>query len=148
MYNTQKLPEVIITAESLIEDVQNGLSWYAKDDIGYGSIQEKYDARDFQIKIIQQHPMLRDVTFVPPTKNFVIISGPIVNQNQDSELNLDGLSEAITEDVLKEEDLKEDIIVATTTDFDITSEIENTASEIENTVAEASLSAASAFFKL
>ncbi len=40
------------------EDLANGLTWFQNEDLGYGSIQEKYGAKEFQIKLIQQHPKL------------------------------------------------------------------------------------------
>lgn len=46
---------------SLLEDLGNGLTWHKKDDVGYGSIQEKYNATDFQIQIIRKHPKLQNV---------------------------------------------------------------------------------------
>ena len=55
----------------LLEDLGNGLTWYKKEDVGYGSIQEKYDATEFHIKIIQKHPLLKDVQ--PNIKIFNII---------------------------------------------------------------------------
>jgi len=40
----------------IINDINNGLSWYKRDDLGYGSVQEKYKATDMQIDAIKKHP--------------------------------------------------------------------------------------------
>lgn len=44
----------------ILEDLDNGLTWLKRDDIGYGSIQEKYNAKDQQIVMIRKHPALKD----------------------------------------------------------------------------------------
>ena len=54
----KQIPPVELTVSSLINDLYSGLSWFIKDDIGYGSIQAKYDATGFQIQTIMQHPKL------------------------------------------------------------------------------------------
>jgi hypothetical protein len=53
--------EVNLKAEQLIEDLNNGLTWLKKDDIGYGSIETKYGANPIQIMAIRKHPDLKDV---------------------------------------------------------------------------------------
>ena len=40
------------------QDLADGLTWLASEDLGYGSIQSKYGAKEFQIKMIQKHPKL------------------------------------------------------------------------------------------
>lgn len=65
---TQKID---LKLSTLLEDLENGLTWFKKEDVGYGSIQEKYDATDFHIKMIQKHPKLKDVQ--PNIKIFNII---------------------------------------------------------------------------
>jgi hypothetical protein len=52
--------KVEIYVSQVLEDLNNGLTWLKKDDLGYGSIQEKYDARDQQIAIIRKHPALKN----------------------------------------------------------------------------------------
>lgn len=44
----------------LIEDLNNGLTWLKKDDLGYGSIEVKYGANEKQIAAIRKHPLLKD----------------------------------------------------------------------------------------
>lgn len=53
--------EVNLKAEQLIEDLNNGLTWLKKDEIGYGSIETKYGANPVQIMAIRKHPDLKDV---------------------------------------------------------------------------------------
>lgn len=52
--------KVEIYVSQVLEDLNSGLTWLKKDDLGYGSIQEKYDARDQQIAIIRKHPALKN----------------------------------------------------------------------------------------
>lgn len=49
---------VELTLSQLIEDLNSGLTWLKKEDVGYGSIQEKYQANEMNIKTIQKHPKL------------------------------------------------------------------------------------------
>lgn len=53
--------KVDLHISQLIEDLNNGLTWLKKDDLGYGSVQEKYGANDVQINAIRKHPKLKDV---------------------------------------------------------------------------------------
>ena len=43
------------------EDLANGMSWLKRDDAGYGSIQEKYNATDIHIATIRKHPLLKNL---------------------------------------------------------------------------------------
>ena len=56
--------EVSIDVQDIIELLHSGYTWYKKDDLGYGSIQEKYNALDMHIKVIQKHPELQNVDTV------------------------------------------------------------------------------------
>lgn len=51
---------VDITVTQLIEDLNNGLTWFKADDLGYGSIEIKYNANPNQIAAIRKHPKLKD----------------------------------------------------------------------------------------
>lgn len=53
--------EKTVVAEDLLSDLKNGLTWYKKDDLGYGSIQEKYNANVYQIQLIRKLPILQNV---------------------------------------------------------------------------------------
>ncbi len=53
-----KTNKIDLYISKLIEDLSNGLTWLASDNVGFGSIQEKYGANDIQIKAIMKHPKL------------------------------------------------------------------------------------------
>ena len=53
--------KVEIYVSQILEDLSNGFTWLKRDDLGYGSIQEKYNAKDQQIAMIRKHPVLKDV---------------------------------------------------------------------------------------
>ena len=68
--------KVEIYVSQILEDLDNGLTWLKKDDLGYGSIQDKYNAKDQQIAMIRKHPALKDAettvtvfTVIDDTKN-------------------------------------------------------------------------------
>jgi basic membrane lipoprotein Med (substrate-binding protein (PBP1-ABC) superfamily) len=52
--------KVDLYVTQLIEDLNNGLTWNKKDDLGYGSIEVKYGANEKQIAAIRKHPLLKD----------------------------------------------------------------------------------------
>jgi hypothetical protein len=52
--------KVEIYVSQILEDLDNGLTWLKRDDLGYGSIQDKYNAKDQQIAMIRKHPALKD----------------------------------------------------------------------------------------
>ena len=52
--------KVDLYVSQILEDLDNGLTWLKRDDVGYGSIQEKYNAKDQQIVMIRKHPKLKD----------------------------------------------------------------------------------------
>lgn len=47
-----------MTPEDFIADLHKGLTWLKKDDLGNGSIQEKYGATEDQINKIKKLPQL------------------------------------------------------------------------------------------
>jgi hypothetical protein len=68
--------KVEIYVSQILEDLDNGLTWFKKDDLGYGSIQDKYNAKEQQIAMIRKHPALKDAettvtvfTVIDDTKN-------------------------------------------------------------------------------
>jgi hypothetical protein len=73
MVNNNKMAtqKIDLKLSALLEDLDNGLTWFKKEDVGYGNIQEKYEATEFHIKIIQKHPKLVNVQ--PNIKIFNII---------------------------------------------------------------------------
>ena len=52
--------KVDLYVSQILEDLDNGFTWLKRDDLGYGSIQEKYGAKDQQIAMIRKHPKLKD----------------------------------------------------------------------------------------
>jgi len=52
--------KVDLYVSQILEDLDNGLTWLKRDDVGYGSIQDKYNAKDQQITMIRKHPALKD----------------------------------------------------------------------------------------
>lgn len=52
--------KVDLTVSQIINDLNSGLTWLKKDDLGYGSIETKYGANPNQIAAIRKHPALKD----------------------------------------------------------------------------------------
>jgi hypothetical protein len=61
---------VSVDVQDIIDLLHSGYTWFKKDDLGYGSIQEKFNALDIHIKTIQKHPELANVDTI--AKVFVI----------------------------------------------------------------------------
>lgn len=53
------IKKVDVYVSQILEDLENGFTWLKKDDMGYGSIQEKYGAKEQQIAMIRKHPKLK-----------------------------------------------------------------------------------------
>jgi len=54
------IKKVDLTVSQIINDLNSGLTWFKKDDLSYGSIEEKYGANPAQIMAIRKHPALKD----------------------------------------------------------------------------------------
>lgn len=54
------IKEVNLTVIQIIEDLNNGLTWLKKDDLGYGSIEAKYNGNPTEIAKVRRHPKLKD----------------------------------------------------------------------------------------
>lgn len=52
--------KVDLTVSQIMNDLNSGLTWLKKDDLGYGSIENKYGANPNQIAAIRKHPALKD----------------------------------------------------------------------------------------
>ena len=52
--------KVDLTVSQLVNDLNEGYTWLKKDDLGYGSIEVKYNANPNQIAAIRKHPALKD----------------------------------------------------------------------------------------
>ena len=51
--------KVDLTVTQLVNDLNEGYTWFKKDDLGYGSIETKYNANPNQIAAIRKHPALK-----------------------------------------------------------------------------------------
>ena len=54
------IQKVDLTVSQLVNDLNEGYTWFKKDDLGYGSIESKYGANSAQIMAIKKHPALKD----------------------------------------------------------------------------------------
>jgi len=52
--------KVDLTVSQIMNDLNSGMTWLKKDDLGYGSIENKYGANPVQIAAIRKHPALKD----------------------------------------------------------------------------------------
>ena len=80
--------KVDLYVSQILEDLDNGLTWLKSDDIGYGSIQEKYNAKEQQIVMIRKHPALKDAetnitvfNIIDDTKDERTTSVPVDNSS-------------------------------------------------------------------
>lgn len=71
--------KVQLGVSAIKELLDNGYTWLKKDDLGFGSIQEKYLASDIQIATIRKHPALKDLETT--ARVFVIIDDTKDNGN-------------------------------------------------------------------
>lgn len=74
------IKKVELSVSQLIEDLNNGLTWLKKEDMGYGSIQEKYDAKDQQIELIRKHPKLANIE--PSLTIFTIVDDTVEKETK------------------------------------------------------------------
>ena len=98
--------KVEIYVSQILEDLDNGLTWLKKDDLGYGSIQDKYNAKVQQIAMIRKHPALKDAettvtvfTVIDDTKNNNNV-GTTTNDTsvKRDDINLESLPKTIVSD--------------------------------------------------
>jgi len=89
---------VSVDVQDIIELLHSGYTWFKRDDLGYGSIQEKFNALDIHIKTIQKHPELANVdtiakVFVITNRNKQDNGSTITNDSsvKRDEINLGGL---------------------------------------------------------
>lgn len=78
---------VSIDVQDIIDLLHSGYTWFKKDDLGYGSIQEKFNALDIHIKTIQKHPDLKDVDTI--AKVFTITNRNKTDNGGTTTLSLD-----------------------------------------------------------
>lgn len=65
------IEKVQLGVTAIKELLENGYTWFKKDDLGFGSIQEKYQASDTQVAAIRKHPSLKNLETI--ARIFVII---------------------------------------------------------------------------
>lgn len=72
MSEQKKAPEKKrIIVEDVVNLLKNGYSRYSKDDVGYGSIQEKYNLSGPECKQLFAHPDIRNIKVKVPTLEIV-----------------------------------------------------------------------------
>ncbi len=101
-----------IKVSQLLNDLSSGLTWLKRDDLGYGSIQEKYQANENQISIIRKHPLLKDADTTATIIN-------IIDDTKDSPVAISGKANSTTNDLGKTTDNnlgREDIQLASITE--------------------------------
>jgi DNA modification methylase len=74
--------EVNLMADQLIEDLNNGLTWLKKDDLGYGSIEQKYGPNPQQIAVIRKHPDLKNADTTVTVFNIIGCKSSSKEQNK------------------------------------------------------------------
>jgi len=76
--------KVDLYVSQILEDLNNGLTWLKRDDIGYGNIQEKYNAKEQQIAVIRKgNAKLRDAETNITVFNIIDDTNETVNQTQE-----------------------------------------------------------------
>lgn len=81
--------KVQLGVTAIKELLDNGYTWLKKDDLGFGSIQEKYQASEVQIATIRKHPLLKDLETT--ARIFVIIDDTKENGVKETALSVNGL---------------------------------------------------------
>lgn len=80
--------KVQLGVSAIKELLDNGYTWLKKDDLGFGSIQEKYQASDVQILAIRKHPALKDLETT--ARIFVIIDDTKDNGTKNPTVSVNG----------------------------------------------------------
>jgi hypothetical protein len=55
-----------IDLDEVIKDIKNGFSRFKRDDKGYGSIQEKYNLTEKEVKFVNQQPQIKGLRSTKP----------------------------------------------------------------------------------
>ena len=86
--------KVDLTVSQIINDLNSGLTWLKKDDLGYGSIETKYGANPQQIAAIRKHPALKDAettitifNIIDDTKTVESHSDQVINIMNEEKVN-------------------------------------------------------------
>lgn len=81
--------KVQLGVSAIKELLDNGYTWLKKDDLGFGSIQEKYQASDMQIAAIRKHPALKNLETT--ARVFIIIDDTKEDGTTNPALSANGL---------------------------------------------------------
>lgn len=91
--------KVQLTVSQLISELNEGFTWLKRDDLGYGSIEEKYNANEKQIAAIRKHPALKDVEttitifdIIDDTKSYENIKIETKSSSTDNSITKESLS--------------------------------------------------------
>ena len=76
--------KVDLTVSQIVNDLNSGLTWLKKDDLGYGSIETKYGANPNQIAAIRKHPALKDAETTITIFNIIDDTATKTNEKKDS----------------------------------------------------------------
>jgi len=86
--------KVDLTVSQIINDLNSGMTWLKKDDLGYGSIETKYGANPQQIAAIRKHPALKDAettitifNIIDDTKTVESHSDQVINIMNEEKVN-------------------------------------------------------------
>jgi hypothetical protein len=108
------IEKVQITVSAIVELLQNGYTWFKKDDLGYGSIQEKFQAADTHIHAIRKHPLLKDLE--TSARVFVIIDDTKEQTDVRNTTTVSSNNGGDEKDLGTLPELKQDLTFGTTTD--------------------------------
>lgn len=76
--------KVDLTVSQIVNDLNSGMTWLKKDDLGYGSIETKYGANAAQIAAIRKHPALKDAETTITIFNIIDDTATKTNEKKDS----------------------------------------------------------------
>lgn len=76
--------KVDLTVSQLLNDLNEGYTWLKKDDLGYGSIETKYNANPLQIATIRKHPALKDAETTLTVFNIIDDTAKLVTEVKSS----------------------------------------------------------------
>jgi len=76
--------KVDLTVSQIVNDLNSGMTWLKKDDLGYGSIESKYGAIPAQIAAIRKHPSLKDAETTITIFNIIDDTATKTNEKKDS----------------------------------------------------------------
>ena len=94
--------EVSIDVQDIIELLHSGYTWYKKDDLGYGSIQEKYNALDMHIKVNNENGIPVGILQEPSSERTKYESGISNVSNSNAARRVDEAAQSVNENTVEE----------------------------------------------